>query len=571
MSTRLYIFILGALCSFSLLDADVTLTLDRATIGVDEAFTADFSSREPIKGEPDFSPLQRDFKIISSSQNFMTGYSKGKFTNETHYKLVLRPKLTGRISIPSIAFGQDLSQSKFIEVTNATASKPDNTLFLEIELSPKEAVYPLTQLIYTIRLYRSVNLAEATLSEVSLSDPDAIVELLEKDKQYEYIHPNGMRFIALERKYAVFPQHSGELRFSPIVFEGQVIKGGSAFFNLQTEFKRISSDSEKVTVMDIPAPFNKSNWFAAQDLKLIEEWSADPNKINVGEPITWTLTLAAEGCLGNQIPEIALNLPINVKHYNDKPEITNNTTAKGFTGVRKIKTALIATKPGELILPEISLKWWDLKTNQMRVATLPSRAIQVKEELVAMADQANQVTQSHLANPQFANSLKSNENLDKVGSDNLLERFSTILPTWVWGSIGLNLIWVFILLRTICKRAFGKRADTDVNVDNDTRTFSNRNLKSLIKQACYNKDAKQAETYILAWAKIQFPDYEIFNLAQIKNFVTSPLQEAINDLNTALYGQRQSWDGTHLWKAIAKYSKHKANYEKGSEETGKWD
>jgi hypothetical protein len=55
----------------------------------------------------------------------------------------------------------------------------------------------------------------------------------------------------------------------------------------------------------------------------------------VGEPITLTLTLTAEGCMGNQIPLISLNLPEEIKQYQDKPQIENNVKGERNVGRSK--------------------------------------------------------------------------------------------------------------------------------------------------------------------------------------------------------------------------------------------
>ncbi len=537
MRKQICIYFLSAWCSLFQLCAEITLTLDRTTIGFDEAITANFSSNSSFKGQPDFKPLTTDFEIISTSQNYMTSSINGKTTLETCYQLILRPKHVGHLIIPPIWFGNEQSPHKTIEVTNMTTAKPDNTLFLETKITTSQPTYPQTQIIYTVRLFRAVNLAQAGLSEVKVNDSDAIIEKLGKDAEYEYIHPNGIRYIVLERRYGVFPQREGELIFSPIVFEGQVIKGGNSFFNMHAEFKRVTSNIEKVTVAAIPAPFQKNDWFAAKDLNLIEEWSANPEKINVGEPITWTLTLTAEGCLGSQIPDITYNLPSGVKQYIDKPEVSNSSAAKGFIGLRKIKTALIATKPGELILPELTVKWWDLNTNQLRYTHLPSRTIQVQEGAVAMET------------PSLVQVPKQIEiDTEKEPEANTAKNeISTVLPGWAWGLIGLNSIWMILLFKKIYEK-FSRKFCKD-----EKDTFSKRQVKSLLKQACQENNAKQAEIYLLSWTKHLFPENNVTNLAQIIHYFPSPMDGAINELNRALYGQMDaSWEGKSLWNALTR-------------------
>ena len=75
----------------------------------------------------------------------------------------------------------------------------------------------------------------------------------------------------------------------------------------------MKSGEEKVVVKPVPSPFQKNNWFAANDVIIKGEWSADPSRMELGEPVTWTLTLMADGCLGSQIPEVPLRLPAELR------------------------------------------------------------------------------------------------------------------------------------------------------------------------------------------------------------------------------------------------------------------
>lgn len=519
----------------STLAAEIHVHMNKHSVALNETFTLDFSSPTNVQGQPNFSALHKDFEILSCAQNYKTSVINGKAEVETRWQLTLRPKLEGQLMIPAITIGHESSRAQMIDVTPAQYASQDENLFLQIEISPKQFVYEQSQLIYTIKLYRSVNLAQAALSEIKLNDPDAIIEKLGNDTEYEYHHSNGGRYLVLERKYAIYPQHAGELIFSPIVFEGKIVKAGSSFFNVQTEHKRIASSSEKIQVRPIPPPFDKSNWLAAKDLKLVEEWSSDPDKLVVGEPITWTLKIGADGCLGSQIPTPELNLPSSLKLYLDKPEIANHATGHGFSGQKQIKAALIANQAGEITLPEVKMQWWDLTTDQLKMASLPSRTLHVQEGVA--------VAMNALSMPQT-------QHADGIG-EKPAENEAIALPAWAWALIGMNLIWIFNLLKFIRSKFF-KKADQG---DQDQKATLHA-IKKRLKQACYDNDAKAAEIQLIAWAK-HFNAEMKPNLMAIKEFAPLSLRAEIQNLHESLYGGKPAWQGLSLWQAVVDYKPSK--------------
>ncbi len=493
---------------------DVDVTVSRKVVGINESLSVDFSTEHKIRGNPDFSPIEADFEILSTSQGSATSIVNGSVTSKSSWHLELLPKREGKLDIPAIQFGKFLSEPVAIEVSAALqSSAKENQLYVEAEVRPAENVFEQSQLIYTLRLYYSVNIAQATLGEPKVNDPDALIEKLGDDIQYEQMQ-NGKKTTVVERKYAVFPQKSGELIFSPVVLEANVIAGRSnSFFNVQTRFKRISSNEVRVNVKPIPAPFHKHDWLAANGVTLKDEWSADPEKIALGEPITWTLTLTAESALASLLPPPAIQLGPEFKQYEDKPVLTNTPNEKGFTAVRQTKIALIANKAGTFTLPEISIKWWDLAENKVRVAKIPSRKLTV---LPAALQE----------------SLLAGTTVSAVQTE--------VIPVWAWALIGLNGIWIAALAFWLVKRIPAKE-----------------NVKSRLKKACLANNAKEAESALLAWALSTNLQKPPLSLISLKRHVSQEMQQPIDDLYSALYGKKNSWEGEALYQAFIAFKPKK--------------
>jgi hypothetical protein len=512
---------------------EVSVHLSQRKVGINESFPITFSSTHNVNTPPDFTPLQTDFDIISNTHENSVSIINGKISQEVRWNVVLIGKREGNLIIPSIQFGENFSTPQAIEITQATTAKQDDDIFMETELSPKDSVYEQALLTYTVRLYCSVNMARATLSDLNINDKDAIVERLGDDSEYDYQHNNGKYYRVYQRRYAIFPQHTGELIISPLIFEGAIITGNNFFFDVHSKIKRLSSDKHTITVKPIPLPFHKNNWLAANDVILTEDWSTDPKKATLlGEPITWTLKLSVNGCLGNHIPDIAIDFPKDLKHYFDKAEVSNQITTNSLTGVKQIKVALIATKPGKIELPGIIVPWWDLKTNEIRHVELPARTLNIQDAI-----QISLSTPSAIEIPASALILPETEAIYQNNPPPFL---------WIWCLVGLTVFLVMGTIFVVYKLTRSKVEKQD----------SLRKVKNALKKACQNGNAKEAEIVLLAWFSQQFPQAKLLNLLSVKDSLNEEMQFAIQGLYQALYSKNKAWNGEALWKVFCNYQPH---------------
>lgn len=502
----------------------VHVSLSKEKLSLNESFSVKFTLQNSSEAQPDFSPLEADFTILTQGQNHATTVVNGKFSSKMHWTVTLRPKRAGSLMLPAISFGTEASQPIGLEVSPQSASKQDNKLLLETTLVAPASVYEQAELVYIIRLYRAINLASGSLSKVVTSDPDALIEPLGDDREYEAMHSNGKRYIVLERRYAISPQRAGELIISPTVFEGEIVKGDGGFFNMQTEHRRLSSAEEKVQVLSIPADFQKHAWFPARAVTLTEEWSQDIDQMVVGEPITWTVNIKAEGCRACQIPDMSFELPSALKHYIDKTEMSNVAANEGFVGLRKFKVALIAKQAAEIILPEMTFKWWNLKTDRMEIAKIPSRKFTVQAQTLAM-------NEPHTDDVDRVHNLTTASHAPERAGD---------LPAWVYALLALNLLWGLKYLRALYpQRGYKKPIPPD----------SGKAIKKLLQQACEANDVKLAYTHLLAWCRSLCPDTKFLNLQDVKIHFPS-LEAVIIDLNASLYGSQKLWQGLRLWQEV---------------------
>ncbi|MFQ5519703.1 MAG: protein BatD, partial [Mariprofundus sp.] len=267
------------------------------------------------------------------------------------------------------------------KVRDASDGEPQGDIWLDMQIEPKQVLVQ-QQAIITIRIYQAVSLSQAQISEPAPAH--AIVERLGEDSTFQTTK-NGRRWHVTERRYALFPQQSGQLEIEPLQLDGSVMVGNGGYFQ-SAKPVRVRSNALNLDVRAIPTSWNAAEWLPAKQIRLEESW---PESIEhkVGEPITRTLTVYADGLTSSQLPVFFTALPDFLKAYPDTPVLSDDKKASGIIGSRQEKTAIMPTRPGTYIWPELSLSWWNTETGKLEEASIPARTFKVIADASANVSQ----------------------------------------------------------------------------------------------------------------------------------------------------------------------------------------
>ena len=204
---------------------------------------------------------------------------------------------------------------------------------------------------------------------------DAVIEPMGDVRQYQ-TRIADKSYLVLEKQLAVFPQESGRLEIAPVRAEVR-LPSNLSFDPFRTggEIRQLRSAQLFVDVAPIPADFGGSYWLPAERVELREQWQGDLTGLIAGEPITRSLSLLADGLTAAQLPELELIPIAGIKQYPDQAELDNSRSAKGISGKRVQKVALIPGTAGSYLVPELNLPWWNVQTGKMEIATIPAREL----------------------------------------------------------------------------------------------------------------------------------------------------------------------------------------------------
>ncbi|HEX5126982.1 MAG TPA: BatD family protein [Rhodocyclaceae bacterium] len=534
--------------------------VDRNPVTADESFTLVLQSDGSNRADPDLSPLQQDFDILGQSKSSNIQITNGQSTQSTQWQISLSAKRVGQLVIPAITAGGQSSQPitlKVVAASQAPAAQQQGDLFLDVEAEPHVA-YVQQQILFTVRLYRAVNLADgSTLSDPVFPNMDAVVQRLGDDREFQ-TERNGVAYAVVERRYAVYPQKSGSFASAPLVFDGNVIEenqGGGFFsfdpFNQRIRHQRVRSKTISFSVKPIPAGFSGNQWLPASKLSLSEQWSENPPKFTAGEPVTRTLTIQAGGLTASVLPAIDNSNSGGFKLYPDQPALKDNKNDNGITGVREQKFALIPTHAGNLSLPSIEVKWWNTTTDKQEVASLPARNITV----LAGAQNANAappVTNTSPGSPLTEAPADQSANTPLPSGRS---QFVASYAWWPWLALLLAVGWSMTSIAWWRARRNASRHD--LQREESERKPNEENLKQLeqlLKKSCLADDAMQVKSQLLAWAGQRWPGHAPNSLTALARRCDPGLAEEIVKLDQALYAKASSsWKGDTLWQIFIEH------------------
>ena len=554
----------------NVLGQTVQAYVDRNPITVDETVRLVVELKGPSSGEtPDLSVLNKDFDVLGNSQSSQTSIINGRTSNSIQWVITLAPRKTGSVSIPAIRVGAQSSVPLTLTVQERAQRAKENTgkdIFLEATVEPQEP-YVQSQMVFTLRLYHAVPLHEGQLEDPQINQ--AIVERIGEDHSFETIQ-DGRRYQVIERRYLVIPQASGTLKIPSVLFSGKVPDGtrprsmfeemfgnrpgvfGGGFQS--TRLVRARSEEMTLNVEEIPSTVQPGEWLPAQELSLTETWSSDLSKLRVGEPVTRTITIRAKGLTGEQLPEIPQAENARVKVYPDQPSITTAFDGSWAVGKREQKLAFVPTQPGDVVLPEIRIRWWNLDTRKSQEAVLPARTLSI---LGAHASQSS---------PQFdvKETVESKDVQSPTSTPRITprrqsetEETSDWKPWPVMTGL-LFALWVLTAAGWWSNRRKLKKQQNVVYEEKKRAQKSIRSIRASVKLACMQNEPKQAREALLKWASVAWEGSTHRNLGSVaKRFAktkqgASEAHRAIHDLDRALYSAHaDQWNGTRFWEIVA--------------------
>jgi hypothetical protein len=510
------IYLMASFLATSTWADNLVSRVDRANIGLNETLNLVLEYDERVESRNlDFTSLQQDFEILNNSTTSQVSIINGRQDVSTRWTLILLPKRSGQLVIPSFQIDGNFSEAISLDVSeNNVAGARGQPLNAELEVS-QESILNMQQLLVTVRLIAASQISN--LSGDSLQIQGAEVTLL--DQQQFTQAQNGVTWQIVEFVYAVFADQPGTLEIPAQLFSGVIGSTRSVFDPFGGSGQRILARSPAATVL-VESADSQQNWFPAEDVQIEAEWpgldgATGFTQIRVGEPITRSLSVIAYSQRPETIPPLPSPANDQFKVYADQPELLVQTSADKLIGIRRESAAIVPTVAGEMTLPEIRIPWWDTNDSAWKEAILPAQTINILEA---------EITESLAPPESFA--------IENADSDLTVSSTTYSDPIWIW--ISATMTFMSLILGWLLWRAR--------STPNLAREIESANTAEKVLWAQLLKDLKHSNAVVLRtsieyWCRSLWPEESGSALHNLKQRLSGEAAKELMLLEKSVYGK----------------------------------
>ncbi|MBU2711356.1 BatD family protein [Zooshikella harenae] len=522
--------------------ASLTASVDRTTISENDTVELTLrSDKQQFFNEPDLTPLKEHFSVLSTQQRSQYQSVNGKSQAWTNWIVTLKPKRRGYVVIPPIELDGERSQPITLDVkkSNKNIKNGNVDVFMESHLD-KEEIFVQGQALLTVQIFHSVPFYSGSqITELDI--PEAIVKQVGDPRSFERII-NGKRFRVIEVQYAIFPQKSGEITIPQQTFTATKVfrqQPFDRFFN-STLGKPVQVNSAPINLSVLPTPKDypkKQPWLPASDITLKEKWSGEREQLQVGDSITRTITVTADGMSSAQLPPLpTLDIP-GLKTYPDQTKTEDHATANGIVGRRQESVAIVPTKPGTYNLPAIKYTWFDTAQQRIRTAKLPARTLQV------IAAPGSQQSTKQPKNTSPVTTTPDQESRANIPQNSQSTDNSTGSPInapqatgWMWLTLLFATLWVCTLLLWWFKSKSTSGSENNLSVKQATESESS--AFNSLKEACQQHDFPMLCQVFLVWSQYHLNAQQATTLVScLQLWQDKKLEQLFSQLQQSRYGK----------------------------------
>jgi hypothetical protein len=260
-------------------------------------------------------------------------------------------------------------------------------------LASTKSPYQNQSILYTVRVIAHAGVSNVSLSELRV--PNAIIER-QGEPQVRRSEENGTPVNLVDFNFIITPLKPGSVAVPPVVLKGEIETsdgapsdpfGGSFVASMLRAMNAISSlaggqsfsVASNTTVLNVRPPVaGIDSWLPLTSLKITEDPLA-VQSVRVGDLISRKITLSANGAVGSQLPDVeGQQNHGDFRVYTDKPTMGQTIDKTGaILAWRTESFSLVPQRPGILVLPAVTVSWWNVDTDKLATAELPRRTIKV--------------------------------------------------------------------------------------------------------------------------------------------------------------------------------------------------
>lgn len=568
--------------STAVITRDESVTLEITAIGMDE--------------ELDLSSLQKDFEVVGRSssreiRSIMDSVSGLRTTSFVTWAVELVPRDVGIFTVPPIRVGDVSSQAHTLTV-NELPTGASRDVFVEAVVDTNTP-WVQSQVLMTLKVYQAIDIVDG-----GLDVPEAenlVVERLGEDVRTQESR-DGRQYSVTTRRFALFPQKSGEMILEPITLSVSIPADSTRVRGFFSPTRKLSRRTDRIVLNIKPRPNTDSAWWLpAKAVQLDSQWIGDVSTAAVDQPLTRTIVLRASGVTDSQLPEINIPAIEGASVYAQEPERKLGANQLGVLSELTLKWAVIPQRAGELELPSVSVDWFNTSTGSVETATLPAEKITVSAALRnTQSNNSSQPTAGLLNSagtdigPASTQGLVQNESVGSVSGldagvalsaqdtsegsatetavlQQRLQKLEKSVVSWRNSAVIILVLWflsslIFLWMRYARKKPSDDAAVSRMGAVRNAAADSMSRIQPLsgVVASCKMGNLDDIRHALLEWSARQWVDESPLTLGALAKRLErgSPARESIESLDAALYSKRDDEDDHLLLKQLASLPGH---------------
>jgi hypothetical protein len=518
------------------LQAGVVARLSTTSTGLDQPVQLILETEGEQTDSPDLSVLDDDFEILGRATQQSVSVINGSISSKRSLILTLLAKRQGKLTIPSIPFGDQKTLPLTLEVkaqpSDNGSATPRQQAQVELSLN-KASAYPEEEVILTLKLYMPPDMRGEHLDQPTPSLGDTRVQLL--DESNYKVERNGQAYRVLERSYGLYAYQTGKLEIAPVAFRGR--SGGRSVFNLlddpfntplqRSRFMGVKSNPVSLQIKPVPDSFLGQHWLPARNIQMVESGIDVNSPIVAGKPLTRRIMLIADGLISSQLPALSLQLPDAVKAYEERPQLQDTPRRTGISSSRESVVTLIPTRAGKVILPAIEIPWWNTETGKQEIARLPEVTLNVIAAAASDTPAAGQPTQSQTTDKPLSQTQEPVTPAPVDDPDEVHWLVWLLAAAWLATLAG----WWFSHRQ---RRPLPATSETAATPSTSADPSPAAVIDDLV-EAYHAGNAEAARDAWLRWGQCRWPQNPPNNLPRLAARCPAEVAEAVISLEKALY------------------------------------
>jgi len=176
---------------------------------------------------------------------------------------------------------------------------------------------------------------------------------------------------------SLLPQQSGryEVPALGITIEAMTANNGKVS-------GKIISQAQQFDVILPDARLVDNNWFSAAQVNVQQQWHQSNATLHVGDSITRSLTTSAADTLSVLLPKGLQQTSNKQFQVYDQPIQLQDIEQRGQSLAKRTEQQVyILQQGGEMVFPDVVIRWWDTESQQLKTHLLVGNTVLVKHTL----------------------------------------------------------------------------------------------------------------------------------------------------------------------------------------------